>query len=117
VTVRGRGSADDAVVVVKLEADEGAVTYLRVKLPASDCADGGIGGEGRNMLPRLRNPLETIAVRSAIREPSLDRRRKFLSHKAGADHRASDAKKVKCGRRIYSLKMTTCLTGCVHWRC
>jgi hypothetical protein len=53
VTVRGRGSADDAVVVVKLEADEGAVTYLRVKLSASDCADGVIGGEGRNMLPRL----------------------------------------------------------------
>jgi hypothetical protein len=31
----GRGSADEAVVVVKLGADEDAVTYLRVKLSAS----------------------------------------------------------------------------------
>lgn len=31
----GRGFADEAVVVVKLEADENAVTYLRVKLPVS----------------------------------------------------------------------------------
>lgn len=31
----GRGPADEAVVAVKLEADEDAVTYLRVKLSAS----------------------------------------------------------------------------------
>lgn len=36
MTVRGRGSADDAAVVVKLEADDGAVTYQRVTLSASD---------------------------------------------------------------------------------
>ena len=30
------GPADEVVVTVKLGADEGAVTYLRVKLPASD---------------------------------------------------------------------------------
>lgn len=53
MTVRGRGSADEAVVVVKLEADEGAVTHLRVKLSASDLAGGGTGGEGRNMSPRF----------------------------------------------------------------
>jgi hypothetical protein len=31
----GRGFADEAVVVVKLKADEGAVTYLRIKLSGS----------------------------------------------------------------------------------
>ena len=46
VTVMGRGSADEAVVVVKLKADEDAVTYLRVKLSASD---RNVGGEGWNM--------------------------------------------------------------------
>ena len=45
----GRGSADEAVVVVKVEADEGAVTYPRVKLPSSDPDKFGIGGEGWNM--------------------------------------------------------------------
>jgi len=35
VAVRGRGLADEAVVVVKLEADEDAVTYLRTKLSES----------------------------------------------------------------------------------
>jgi hypothetical protein len=35
VTVKGRGSADEAVVVVKLGADEDTVTYLRGKLSAS----------------------------------------------------------------------------------
>jgi len=46
VTVMGRGSADEAVVAVKLEADEDAVTYLRIKLSASD---KDVGGEGWNM--------------------------------------------------------------------
>ncbi len=46
VTVMGRGSADEAVVVVKLKANEGAVTYLRVKLSASN---KDVGGEGWNM--------------------------------------------------------------------
>ena len=32
----GRGSADEAVVVVKLGAYEDAVTYPRIKLSASD---------------------------------------------------------------------------------
>ena len=35
MTVTGRGSTDEAVVVVKLGADEDAVTYLRGKLSAS----------------------------------------------------------------------------------
>ena len=42
----GRGSADEAIVVVKRLADEDAVTYLRVKLPESD---RDVGAEGRNM--------------------------------------------------------------------
>lgn len=63
----GRGSADEAVVVVKLEADEDAVTYLRVKLSASDSAVSRIGGEGWNMFPRFDVSLETIAVRSALK--------------------------------------------------
>lgn len=46
MTVTGRGSADEAVLVVKLGADEDAVTYQRVKLPASGRS---AGGEGRNM--------------------------------------------------------------------
>ncbi len=41
-----RGSADEAVVVVKLEADEDAVTYLRIKLSESN---RDVGGEGWNM--------------------------------------------------------------------
>ena len=35
MSVTGRGSTDEAVVVVKLGADEDAVTYLRGKLSAS----------------------------------------------------------------------------------
>lgn len=35
MTVRGRGSAEEAVVVVKPEAGEGAVTHPRVKPLAS----------------------------------------------------------------------------------
>ena len=46
----GRGSADEAIVVVKLSADEDAVTYLRVKRIVS-CRDAG--GEGRNMIPSV----------------------------------------------------------------
>ncbi|MCP3677165.1 MAG: hypothetical protein GY721_06130 [Deltaproteobacteria bacterium] len=46
VTVMGRRFADEVVVVVKLQACEGMVTYLRVKLAASD---KDVGGEGRNM--------------------------------------------------------------------
>ena len=47
--VMDRGSAEEAVVAVKLYADEDAVTYLRVKRIASDM---DVGGEGRNRLPR-----------------------------------------------------------------
>lgn len=39
------GPADEAVVTVKLAADENTVTYLRVKLSTSD---EEVGGEGRN---------------------------------------------------------------------
>jgi hypothetical protein len=48
VTVKGRGPADEAVVVVKLRADEDAVTYPRIKLSASGTCTGA-GGEGRNV--------------------------------------------------------------------
>ena len=48
VTVKGRGPADEAVVVVKLGADEDTVTYLRAKLSASGACKSA-GGEGRNM--------------------------------------------------------------------
>ncbi len=41
----GRGFADEANVAVKLIVDEDAVTYLRVKLSASD---KDVRGEGRN---------------------------------------------------------------------
>ena len=51
----GRGSADEAVVIVKLIACEGAVMYLRVKLLASDKE---VGGEGLNMLSNLENHYE-----------------------------------------------------------
>jgi len=44
----GRGSADEAIVVVKLFACEDTVTYLRTKRTAS-CMDAG--GEGWNMIP------------------------------------------------------------------
>jgi len=60
----GRGSADEAVVAVKVGADEDAVTYPRVKLPPSGPAESRTGGEGRNMFPRFDVPLETIAGRS-----------------------------------------------------
>jgi len=41
-----RGSTDEAVVGVKPTADEGVVTYLRVKLSESD---RDVGAEGWNM--------------------------------------------------------------------
>lgn len=44
--VMSRGSADEAVVVVKLITDEDAVTYLRIKLSASY---KDVEGEGWNM--------------------------------------------------------------------
>jgi len=44
-----RGSAEEAVVGVKPVADEGTVTYLRIKLQESD---RDVGAEGRNMLLR-----------------------------------------------------------------
>ncbi len=43
----GRGSADEAIVAVKLLANEDAVTYLRVK-PAASSMEAG--GEGWNMI-------------------------------------------------------------------
>jgi hypothetical protein len=47
------GSADEAVVAVKVRADEDTVTYLRVKLSSSDPAVSRVGGEGRNMCSRF----------------------------------------------------------------
>ena len=44
-----RGSTEEAIVGVKLIADEDAVTYLRVKLSESD---KDVGAEGWNMLLR-----------------------------------------------------------------
>jgi hypothetical protein len=41
-----RGSADEAVVVVKLDADDFMVTWRRVKHRTSDRE---VGDEGRNM--------------------------------------------------------------------
>ena len=46
VAVMSRGSADEAVVVVKLITNEDAVTYLRIKLSASN---KDVGGKGWNM--------------------------------------------------------------------
>jgi hypothetical protein len=44
--VMDRGSTDEAVVTVKLDADDAVVMQLRVKHPASGKE---AGGEGRNM--------------------------------------------------------------------
>jgi hypothetical protein len=41
-----RGFADEVIVIVKRVADEDTVTYLRIKLNASDKE---VGDEGRNM--------------------------------------------------------------------
>ena len=46
VAVMSRWSADETVVVVKLLTNEDAVTYLRIKLSASN---KDVGGEGWNM--------------------------------------------------------------------
>jgi hypothetical protein len=46
VTVTGRGSADEAVVVVKLGADEDTVTYLRGKLSASGTRERVLEAKG-----------------------------------------------------------------------
>lgn len=46
VIVMNGWSADEAVVLVKLNADEGMVTCPRVKRTASDM---DVGGKGRNM--------------------------------------------------------------------
>ncbi len=69
VFVTGRGSADEAVVVVKLEADEDAVTYLRVKLSVSG---SNAGGEGWNMLLRTEISIETVVTRISQKEHSLN---------------------------------------------
>ncbi len=61
----GGGSADEAIVVVKLLADEDAVTYLRVKLVES-CMDAG--GKGWNMIPSVLYFKITDVVRSAKTE-------------------------------------------------
>lgn len=52
VSVMGRGSADETIVGVKSIANEGAVTYLRVKLSKSDT---DVGAEGWNMLLEFGN--------------------------------------------------------------
>lgn len=44
------GLADEVVVTVKSAADENTVTYLRVKLLASD---EEVGGEGWNMVAKV----------------------------------------------------------------
>jgi hypothetical protein len=41
-----RGSSEEAIVGVKLVADDDTVTYLRIKLLESDRE---VGAEGRNM--------------------------------------------------------------------
>jgi len=46
VTVMDKGFSDEAIVGVKLIADEDAVTYLRIKLSESDKE---VGAEGWNM--------------------------------------------------------------------
>lgn len=46
MTVMDKGFADEAVVGVKLIADEDAVMYLRIKLSESDKE---VGAEGWNM--------------------------------------------------------------------
>ena len=46
MAVMDKGFTDEAVVGVKLIADEDAVTYLRIKLSEND---KDVGAEGRNM--------------------------------------------------------------------
>jgi len=46
VTVMDKGFSDEAIVGVKLVANEDAVTYLRIKLSESD---KDVGAEGWNM--------------------------------------------------------------------
>jgi len=46
-----RGVADEAIVAVKPSANEGMVTYPRIKLKESDRE---VGGEGRNMESKTR---------------------------------------------------------------
>ncbi len=66
----GEGFADEAIVVVKLLADEDAVTYLRIKAAASDI---DVGGEGWNMISSFSNFKTTVVVRSSKTEQSVVR--------------------------------------------
>lgn len=66
----GRGSADETIVVVKLFADEDAVTYLRRKRTESSM---DAGGEGWNTIPSVSYFKITDSVRSAKTELSGDR--------------------------------------------
>ncbi len=92
MTVTGRGSADEAVVVVKLKAEEDTVTYLRVKLSVSG---SNVGGEGRNMLSKTDIPLETVVMRSAI-GAFFERIRIFsVLAKDVRNRRSGNAKEVK----------------------
>lgn len=55
VGVKGRGSADEAIVVVKPKADENAVTYLRIKLLESSRNAGGEGGTRKRKVANIIN--------------------------------------------------------------
>jgi hypothetical protein len=63
-----RGSAEEAVVVVKRVANEDMVTYLRIKRTVSAEKKKVGEGEGWNMLTAGWNPEEAIFMRSAKRE-------------------------------------------------
>ena len=57
-----QGVADEVVVVVKPAANEGMVTYRRVKLPERD---RDVKGEGRNMKSSIRRTLLLTGLSSA----------------------------------------------------
>ena len=66
VTVMGRGSADEVVVVVKRAADDEPGDRFRGENGAKVFRRCRNGGEGRNMPPSAKVSLSTVVMRSAI---------------------------------------------------
>lgn len=83
MTVTGRGSTDEAVVVVKLGADEDAVTYLRGKLSASGTWKRVLEAKGGTCNRDFKISFGTTVKSPAGKEQPLGGKRTLQSDCAG----------------------------------
>jgi hypothetical protein len=92
----GKGVSDPDIVAIKRQAEEGMVTYLRVKLAESDNATV-VKGEGKDMLTRRH-----LCIRNyyhEVRRQLSGRGLHVRSNQTTRDRRNDNAKqKVECER-------------------